>query len=201
MLSSPVSSTATPLSSHLRFAFAVPFPRVLRLPASSPEVPGVPPGVACRCWAFRARREVLPPGPDFACKRCPEGVLGREASGVTTGVASVLLFTTSSFLAAGMAFFRTPGGGGGGSSRSVSWSSPADEEGGVNSVGPSESLCLLAVEPVSRRLISASNVWSNWRVSRWTRSGFLSSEPYCLRKRVLTAARRSSTHERLIRAL
>ena len=85
----------------------------LRLDASSPEDTGA--DVASPC-AFLALLEAFP-GPAFPVSRWPAGVLGREASGVGTGVASVLVVSSiadSLHFGASAGFLR-PGTGGGAS--------------------------------------------------------------------------------------
>lgn len=94
-------------------------------------------------------------------------MLGRDVSGVGTGVTSVLVVSSTIAVSCrcSIAGFLNcgPEGEGGGSS-SVRASSPADAvlEGGVKSTGPvseSGSLCRLVL-PVSSFRTSASNVWS-----------------------------------------
>ena len=120
-------------------------------------------------------------------------------SGVGIGVASVLVLSpTKSSLLIGMAGFLNSGAGTGGGS---SASSPAELEGGVSSVGPSESIVSLCrrVEPVSSLLTSASNVGSHCAVLTFSVCAAFNSCPYALMNRPLTAVRRLSIQLRCSR--
>lgn len=128
-------------------------------------------------------------------------MLGRDVSGVGTGVTSALVVssvtTSSRAFGCGMAGFLNPGAGGGGGSASSAASSPADAvlEGGVSSAGPaseSGSLCLLVL-PVSNLRTNASNVSWKSEQSSLVRCCFLSSAPYCFVNSARTAVSKLST--------
>lgn len=196
MSSSP--STAKPSASHLLFDFTVPLPPFadFLLDASSPEEAGAE---FANPAAFLALLDAFP-GPAFPVSRCdaPDGVLGREASGVGTGVASVLVVSSiaDSLSFCEKAGFLRPGTGGGRSTAS-SPSAEAVLDGGVSSTGPSlsASLCRLVL-PVSSLRTSASKVWSKSRQSSFVRCCFFSSVPYCFVKSAFAALRRLSTQDR-----
>lgn len=81
-----LSSSASPSASHF-LPFLGPAalaPRDLLVDDSSPEEAGA----ELKFAALRALREPFPPGPAFPVSICPAGVLGRELSGVATGVES-----------------------------------------------------------------------------------------------------------------